>query len=264
MAEAAATPPLPDPVEVLGVPVHPLTVEELHGHIAAIIAGDDRELVLHVNVHGLNLAHRHTWLRDLFRSARIVFCDGAGVMLGARILGNRIPARITYADWMWQLAAFASERGYRLFFLGAREGVADRAAENLRRRYPDLAIVGCHHGYFDTTPQSAENRALLAWIERASAHILVVGFGMPLQERWLLENRSRIAANVSLSGGAVFDYLAGELRRPPAWMHRAGLEWLGRLFIEPRRLAGRYLIGNPVFLARILWQRVAWRSRVNR
>jgi N-acetylglucosaminyldiphosphoundecaprenol N-acetyl-beta-D-mannosaminyltransferase len=251
---------LSEAVPVLGIPVHPLTVPQLHNAIEISISGGRHDLVLHVNVHALNLARKHDWLPDLYRSARIVFCDGAGVMLGARILGYRIPERITYADWMWELARLACARGHRLFFLGGREGVAERAAGQLRDRFPGISIVGCHQGYFDKTPGSPENEGVLAAINATRPHILLVGFGMPVQERWLLENWDRVNANVALTGGAVFDYVSGDLRRPPRWLRAVGMEWLGRLAIERRRLAGRYLIGNPLFLCRVLMERLrrAW------
>ena len=91
-------------MRILGVDVHPLGVDALHGRLGDVIERRGRALVLHANVHGLNLAWEQPWLRDFLNSAALVFCDGAGVMLGARLLGRRIPERITYADWMWQLA----------------------------------------------------------------------------------------------------------------------------------------------------------------
>lgn len=245
----------PNVVNVLGVCVAPLTLAELHARIADHIRDKRHALVLHVNVHGLNLAYEHAWLRELLRTASTVFCDGAGVVLGARLLGHRIPSRITYADWMWQLAAFAEPRGFSFFFLGARPGTAERAAERLRQRHPRLRIVGIHHGYFDKTVGSAENEAVTQAINSARPDILVVAFGMPQQEEWLMQNWERIDANVALTGGAVFDYVSGELRRGPRWMTDHGLEWLSRLFIEPRRLWRRYIIGNPLFLLRVLRQR---------
>ena len=122
-------------------------------------------------------------------------------------------------------------------------------------RYPGLRIAGTYHGYFDKTPGSPENEAVLQRINAARPNILILGFGMPLQERWLLENWERVDANLALTGGAVFDYLSGELRRPPRWMTEHGLEWLGRMLIEPRRLWRRYVVGNPLFLWRVLLQR---------
>lgn len=247
-------------IDVLGVGVDPLTVEELHAEIGHCIRSEEKALVLNANVHCLNLAYEDRKLRDLLNDAEIVFCDGSGVMLAARILGRRIPERITYADWMWQLAAYAASEDLSLYFLGARPGVAQKAAEELKKRHPNLRMVGVHHGYFDQTPGSAENKAILEEIDAASPDILVLGFGMPLQERWLMQNKGRINANVSLTGGAVFDYVSGELRRGPRILTDNGFEWLARLLIEPGRLWRRYMVGNPVFLLRVLRQRMKWRD----
>jgi N-acetylglucosaminyldiphosphoundecaprenol N-acetyl-beta-D-mannosaminyltransferase len=232
-----------------------LTVEQLLTQIQNCITTASHACIPHVNVHGLNLAYKYRWLRDFLNQADLVFCDGAGVMLAARILGSRIPQRITYADWMWQLAEFATPRGWSFFFLGGQPGVAQQAADRLQARYPGLRIAGSYHGYFDKTPGSAENEAVIRAINIAKPDLLIVGFGMPLQEHWLMENWNRVAAHVALTGGAVFDYVSGEVRRAPSWMTDHGLEWLGRLVIEPRRLWRRYLIGNPLFLWRVIQQR---------
>ena len=249
-------------IEVLGVGVDALTVEELQAEIVRLARGERGGLVLNVNAHCLNLCYEDAALRDFFNGADVVFCDGAGVMLAARILGERIPERITYADWAWHLAAFAAAEGLSLFFLGARPGVAQAAAERLKERYPDLEVAGVRHGYFDRSPGSADNEAVVSEINAAAPDILLVGLGMPLQERWLMENRSRLDAGVVLTGGAVFDYVSGRLRRGPRLLTGNGFEWLARLFAEPRRLWRRYLIGNPLFLLRVAKQRLgAMRGR---
>jgi N-acetylglucosaminyldiphosphoundecaprenol N-acetyl-beta-D-mannosaminyltransferase len=244
--------------DILGIKVHLYDVPSLHRDIAAEIRNQGHALVLNVNVNCLNLAYNNDWLRSFINSAEIVFCDSAGVILGARILGYRIPQRITYADWIWQLAEFAEPRGFTFFLLGARPGVAREAAACIQERFPDLCIAGTHHGYFDKTPGSPENEAVIQRINAVRPNILVVSLGMPLQEHWLVENWERIEANVALTGGAVFDYVSGRLRRGPRWMTDHGLEWLARWIIEPRRLWKRYLIGNPVFLARVIKQRLGW------
>jgi N-acetylglucosaminyldiphosphoundecaprenol N-acetyl-beta-D-mannosaminyltransferase len=241
---------------VLGVQVARLTVNSLHDCVASYIRRGHKALVLHANVHCLNLSCEQRWLRDWLNAADIVFCDGAGVILGARLLGCHIPQRITYADWMWQLADFCEAHQFTLYFLGARPGVAERAAERLCERFPDLRVNGTHHGHFDKTPGNPENQAVIRKINAVQPDILLVGLGMPLQERWLLENWDQVEAKVALTGGAVFDYISGELRRAPSWMTDHGLEWLGRLIIEPRRLWQRYVIGNPVFLWRVFKQRL--------
>lgn len=250
----------PPPINILGVQVHPLTVDQLHEELAQLIETDAHAEVLHVNVHGMNLSADNPWLRDYLNQAEIVFCDGAGIILGARILGQHIPERITYADWMWQLAEFAAARGYSFYFLGAKPGIAQTAADRMIERFPELKIAGVRDGYFNKDNGHPDNEAVLADINAARPNILIVGMGMPMQERWLLDNWSRIDANIALTGGAVFDYISGDLKRAPTWMTDNGLEWLGRLLIEPRRLWQRYIVGNPVFLARVIRERLHHRQ----
>ncbi len=243
-------------IDILGVPVHPLTVAELHDQLAQVIDHDNRARILHVNAHGLNLAVELPWLSAFLNEAELVFCDGVGVILGARLLGYHIPERITYADWMWQLADFAARHDYSLYFLGARPGVARAAADRLVAHHPNLRICGIQDGYFDRTRDHPENKAVVERINQARPNILLIGMGMPLQEHWLCENWEDLDVNVALTGGAVFDYMSGELKRAPRWMTDNGLEWLGRLLIEPQRLWRRYLVGNPLFLSRVLRRRL--------
>jgi N-acetylglucosaminyldiphosphoundecaprenol N-acetyl-beta-D-mannosaminyltransferase len=242
--------PVKGRVNVLGVGVDPLTVEELHAEIGRLVRRREPGLVLNVNAHGLNLCYEDPRLRDFLNGADVVFCDGAGVMLAARILGRRIPARITYADWVWQLAAFVESEGFSLYFLGARPGVAQAAASRLKESYPGLEIVGVHHGYFD------RSEAVVEEINAAAPDILLVGLGMPLQEYWLMENWHKLDVGVALTGGGVFDYVSGRLRRGPRLLTGSGLEWLARLLVEPRRLWRRYLVGNPLYLLRVVRQRL--------
>jgi N-acetylglucosaminyldiphosphoundecaprenol N-acetyl-beta-D-mannosaminyltransferase len=241
------------------VGVNPLTVDELHAEIERLVRGAEHGLVLNVNAHCLNLCYEDPKLRKFLNGAEVVFCDGAGVVLAARMLGRRIPERITYADWIWQLADLAAARGFSLYFLGARPGVAQEAAKRLRVRYPDLEIAGVRHGYFDHSARSPENEAVVEEINAAAPDILLAGLGMPLQERWLMENWQRLDVRVALNCGGVFDYVSGRVRRGPRALTDNGFEWLARLLVEPRRLWRRYLIGNPLFLLRVLKQRLGAR-----
>jgi len=213
-------------------------------------------LILSGNVHSFNLAYENEWLRDFFNQADVVRLDGAGLRLGARLLGISTPPRLTWADFAWDLAEFCAEHQFSLFFLGGRPGVAEKAADKLRFTHPSLNVVGIHHGYFDKTADHLENEIVISQVNAVRPDILIVGFGMPLQEKWLYENWKRLDVNVTLTGGAVFDYISGELQRGPKWMTDNGLEWLARLVIEPRRLWRRYIVGNPLFLWRVFRQRI--------
>ena len=237
---------------MLGVRVDSLRSVELTEAVDRLVKSKAHALVLNVNIHCLNLACENPWLKDLLHSAEIVFADGVGVILAAKALGRPLPERITCADWIWEYSERAEREGHRLYFLGAREGVARAAADRLRQRFPRLKIVGIQEGYFDKRPSSEENRRVVDDINRLRPDVLLVGFGMPIQERWLLDNWGDLHSGVGLAVGGMFDYISGRLARPPRWMQRMGLEWLGRLLIEPRRLWRRYLIGNPTFLLRFL------------
>lgn len=242
-------------VNVLGVGVDPLTAGELEAAVRRLARERAHALVLNVNAHCLNLCYRDAALRRFMNGAEVVFCDGFGVRLAAWLLGKKLPERITYADWIWRLAALAEAEGLTIFLLGARPGVAGEAAGRLRERFPNLKVRGVRHGYFDHAPGSPENEAVVREINAASPDILLLGLGMPLQERWLMENWDRLDAGVVLTAGAVFDYASGGLRRGPRLLVDNGFEWLARLLVEPRRLWRRYVIGNPLFLLRVLGQR---------
>lgn len=239
---------------LLGNKISALTVEQLHEEIRSTVRSGGRELILNTNIHGMNLAARLPWLKEFRNSARIVHCDGEGVVLGARVLGFDIPCRITYADWLPMLADFSAEQDFSLYFLGARPGITERAAANLIARYPNLRVVGTHHGYFDKT--GPESDVVVAEINRLRPNILIVGFGMPVQEQWLRDNWERIDANIFLAGGGCFDIISGDLRRAPRPLADHGLEWLFLSLIRPRRFLARYLFGNPAFVMRVLLERI--------
>jgi N-acetylglucosaminyldiphosphoundecaprenol N-acetyl-beta-D-mannosaminyltransferase len=245
-----------DSINILGIRIHPISRTNLNQVIAQTVRANQRALILNVNAHAMNLAYENSWLRSFFNQAEIMFSDGMGVIMVAKLLGYKIPERITYADWMWELASIANDNGYTMFFLGAKPTVAEKAALKLRERFPMLNIVGSHHGYFDKDTNSQENTELLELINLLHPNVLILGLGMPIQERWLSENWAHLNVNIALTGGAVFDYVSGELDRAPRWMTDNGLEWFGRLLIEPRRLWKRYILGNPLFLWRVFMHHI--------
>ncbi|MGD9632904.1 MAG: WecB/TagA/CpsF family glycosyltransferase [Pirellulales bacterium] len=237
-------------LSILGAQLSPVSVDELHRYIGEVIEQRQRALILHLNVHCVNLCQKYRWFKDFINQAHLVFCDGDGVRWGAKMLGLSAPPKITYDRWIWQLAELADKNGYRVYFLGGEPGVAAAAAERIGQRFPQLKFVGTQHGYFDKS--GSENEQAIAAINEARPDILVLGFGMPIQEQWLRDNWQQIEAHVMLTGGAVFDYASGRARRAPAWMIRLNLEWLYRFSQEPKRLFKRYLWGNPYFMWKIM------------
>lgn len=242
-------------IDILGLKVMPFDQATLNDAILQIIRKTGHACIPNINVHFANLAYQNPWLRDFFNQAPVNFCDGYGIVLAARILGQRLPVRITYADWLWNLCGFAVRHDLSFFFLGGRPGAAEKSARILQKYFPGLRVLDTQHGHFDKTRSNKENAALIARINLCQPDILLVGFGMPLQEQWLSESWQQIAARVALPCGGIFDLISSQRKRAPAWMRDNGLEWFWRLLREPRRLWRRYLIGNPLFLWRVLKQK---------
>lgn len=213
-------------------------------------------LLLGANIKAMNLAYELEWFRQFYnRPDTIVFCDGVGVQVGARLLGEYLPERFTPPDWFADLCKICSQNTISLFFIGTYPGITEKVASIYQQKYPDLIISGTHHGYFNKDKNCEENKDVLRKINQANPEILVVGFGMPMQEKWLIENLDQLNAKVYLTVGAMFDFLAGETYRGPKWMTDHGFEWLSRLLTEPKRLWRRYLIGIPLFFWRIFKQK---------
>jgi len=243
-------------IQIIGSKLTLLNEKELLNEIKKIIdSGKQKARILSGNIHSYNLASKIDWFHQFFNDAEIVRLDGEGVRWGAHLLGYSTPQRTTWADFAWSLGKFGAENGFTFFFLGGSPGVASLAKAELERKYPRISIVGTHHGYFNKEKSSSDNTMIIEKINSLSPNILILGFGMPIQEKWLLENYLDLDVNVILTGGAVFDYISGNTKRAPRWMTDHGLEWLGRLIIEPRRLWKRYIIGIPLFFWRIFLQK---------
>jgi len=240
----------PGALNLLGLPVHPVQVGDVHEFIRQVISEKKKAAILNLNIHGVNLALKYNWMKDFFKSAQLVFCDGDGVRWGLRLLGKKSPPKITYDRWFWQLADFCAQHNYRLYFLGSQPGVAEQAAQRLKEHYPQLLIAGTHHGYFSKTGE--ENEKIITEINHLAPDILVLGLGMPFQERWLYDHSSRVNAHIFLTGGAVFDCISGQLDSPPQWMVQLQMEWFFRFLQQPKKRFKRYFIGNFYFFYRIL------------
>lgn len=239
--------------EIFGIPVETAPPAELLRRILAYAARDEHRRVSYVNAHVLNQSQSNPELRQALQSSDLVYCDGYGVRLAARLIGLTVPYRMTGADWVWGAATLCEEAGRSLYLLGSDPGSSADAAATLRRWYPRLEVRGTHHGYFGIG--SAHSERVLEHIAEHKPDILMVGMGTPQQELWVHRNRDRIDAPVVWTVGALFDYMAGRVPRAPHLLADNGLEWIFRLAVEPRRMWRRYLLGNPAFLRRVLAER---------
>lgn len=234
---------------ILGIRVNALTIPDLHKIIAEAVESGRKCLIASQNLHGVYVARVDGQMREFYDRADFVRIDGMPLAVWARLLGYPLNRshRVTWVDWLRPLLKESARHRWRVFYLGSKPGVAEKGAERLRAEIPGVEIATAH-GYFDSRPDSEENRLVIERINTFRPHILMVGMGMPRQEKWILENFESVAANVFLPCGACIDYFAGVIPTPPRWMGRLGLEWLARLVSEPRRLWRRYLV-EPWYLA---------------
>ncbi|MDX6666307.1 MAG: N-acetylglucosaminyldiphosphoundecaprenol N-acetyl-beta-D-mannosaminyltransferase [Solirubrobacteraceae bacterium] len=241
----------PQSSRIFDIPIDLAQPEELLRRITGWVGdGAPTHKVMYVNAHVLNQSREYPELRDALEEADLVYCDGYGVRLAAKALDVEIPHRMTGADWIWDLATMCERSNQSLYLLGSEPGVTREAAEALRRRFPLLTVAGSHHGYFQ--PGSPHDDRVVEDINERRPDIVLVGMGTPRQELWVEHNASRIDASVVWTVGALFDYVSGRIPRAPSWLADNGLEWIFRLAIEPQRMWRRYLLGNPVFISRVL------------
>jgi exopolysaccharide biosynthesis WecB/TagA/CpsF family protein len=234
-------------LDVLGLRVHMVQEAEALARIERMHEHGPPSYVSYVNPHTANLAYGDPAFRSAVAGAQLRLPDGFGLRVAARRQGVPVPAILNGSDFNAAVLRRAAARGWSVFLLGARPGIAARAGERLQRRIPGLQLAGAHHGYFD----DAEAHAVADRVRASGASVLMVALGQPRQEHWLERHLPATGVRVGLAVGGFLDFAAGEVRRAPPWMNRAGLEWTFRLAQEPTRLAHRYLVGNLAFIWRV-------------
>jgi N-acetylglucosaminyldiphosphoundecaprenol N-acetyl-beta-D-mannosaminyltransferase len=239
-------------VDILGIQVNVIDTDGLHRAITESVKQKRKDVYAYVNIHAINIARTDERFREFLNSAHVVYCDGEGVRLGARIRGHYLPPRVVLTYWIWELCALFEREKFSVFFLGSTEEFVNEAVARVRERFPGIIIAGAHHGYF--AKKGKETDAVVELVNGSKANVLIVGFGMPMQEFWIGENLQRLEANVILPAGSMINYTAGRKGLAPKWMANHGMEWLYRFFQEPRRLWKRYLIGNPSFIVNVILQ----------
>ncbi|MEA2234430.1 MAG: N-acetylglucosaminyldiphosphoundecaprenol N-acetyl-beta-D-mannosaminyltransferase [Solirubrobacteraceae bacterium] len=251
--EVAITSSTPRQSRIFELPIELGQPNELLERIVGWVGSDgSTKRVMYVNAHVLNQSREDATLRGALEEADLVYCDGYGVRLAAKALSADIPHRMTGADWIWDLATLCEAEDRSLYLLGCEPGVARQAGQRLRRAHPKLRIVGTHHGYFEIG--SGHDERVIEDINARQPDILLVGMGTPKQEIWAQRTVDRLDCSVLWGVGALFDFVSGRVPRAPASLSDNGLEWIFRLAIEPKRMWRRYLVGNPVFLSRVMAQ----------
>ena len=237
-------------VDVLGVPIALIEQNEIICFIQKSIEDNRKGWITGINGHALNLTYESSWLKDFYHHAILNCSEGFGVVIAAFLSGVKIPKRIVWAEWAYELLQMLEKNDYSLFLLGSIDEVEEKAVEHLCTLYPKLRIIGKLNGYFDIS----QNDFVIETINRAKPDVVFVALGMPKQEEWIYRNINELNAKIFFPIGALLDYISGMKKRCPNWMSRMGIEWVYRLCTEPKKVWRRYLIGNPLLI---------WRSIVH-
>ncbi|MEL6460501.1 MAG: WecB/TagA/CpsF family glycosyltransferase [Cyanobacteria bacterium J06621_15] len=207
--------------------------------------------VANYNIHSFNLSMQLPWYYEFLQSAEIANCDSVGILKAIGYMGLDLPLdyRTSYTLLMPKVLESCNHKNYSVFLLGGKPECLETALSNLQIQYPGVNFAG-HHGYFDRQDKLA-NQLAVDKINEFKPNVLIVGMGMPIQEHWVQQNRHSLQVNTIMLGGAIIDRMAGIVPDCPHIISDAGLEWFYRFCREPRRLAARYLLGNPAFALHI-------------
>jgi len=226
-------------VAVMGLPLANVTADEAVEQIETLILSGGTHQVATANLdfwlNSLNDVHLHR----IIAGCSLVLPDGMPLVWISRLLGKPLKERVSGADLVPQLAELSAKKGYGIYLLGGKPGVAERATKVLQQMYPDVNIVG-HHAPPLADLERMDHGDALDRIRAAKPDILMVAFGNPKQEKWIRMHAKRSGVPVSIGIGGSMDMLVGDVQRAPVWMQRSGLEWLGRCLQEPARLFPRY------------------------
>lgn len=208
------------------------------------------QIVVSSNGSVIAAYHQDAAFRELLRETDIIDADGMPLVIASQVFcRDPLTERVATTDFVHDAAEAAIQHGISFYFLGAKPGVAEKAARNLTEMHPGLKIVGTRHGYFSPS----EEEAICEEVVKSGAHVLWVGLGSPRQEAFAVANRDRLQGLAWIrTCGGLFDHYVGDRARAPKWMQTTSLEWLFRTFQEPRRLGWRYLKTNPVALFHLL------------
>ncbi len=234
-------------ISLLGINnINALTKEQIINILLDFSEKKGAKTVFYLNTHCINVAYRDEDYRSILNRADLVYTGGQGVVWAARFLGCPLPERVNILDFFDMLTQELKDRKITIYLLGGTQETVKKTEDVLKNK--GLRIVGSRNGFFDET----EEAEVICGINVIKPDILMVGMGVPKQEKWIFAHLKELDVHLCWAVGAAFDWLSGQRKRAPRWMIQFGLEWLHRLCQQPKRLWKRYLLGNLIFVYRVI------------
>lgn len=240
-------------VKLLNIEIDNLTMEESLDAIETLIELNNDSYVVTPNIDHIVKVESDKELKHIYENANLILCDGKPLIWISKLYGTPLKEKVSGSDLFPRLCQRAAQKGYRMFFLGAEDGVAIEAANRLRKKYTSLNVVGTYSPCVGFEDDPSEMSKVKSIIKKTKPHILIVALGCPKQEYFIWSNRNDLGVPVSLGLGASLDFEAGRKKRAPKWMSEHGLEWLYRTVQDPKRLIKRYFI-DDIRIFRLLWK----------
>lgn len=228
----------------LNTEVDNLTMEEAICKINELIVNKKPSYVVTPNVDHIVKLEEDKEFQEVYKSADLILTDGMPLIWISKLKKKPIKEKVSGSDLFPKVCKMAADKGYKVFLLGAAEGVADKAADNLRKKYEGLNIIGTYSPSYGFENKEDEIKHIIRIINDIKPDILAVGLGAPKQEKFLYKYRNKLNVPISLAIGATIDFEAGNVSRAPKWMQNSGLEWFYRLLKEPKRMFKRYLVDD--------------------
>jgi len=240
-------------MKFMNIQIDNLTMSETLSEIDKLIKSNISAYVVTPNVDHMVKLQTDTELQAVYKNANLILTDGKPLLWIAKLYGTPIKEKISGSDLFPLLCEMSAQKGYKMFFLGAAEGVAAKAADNLTARYPGLQVVGTYSPPFGFEKDKAEMQKIEKMIKDSNPDILIVGLGCPKQEKFMYKYRDRLGVPIALGLGASLDFEAGNIKRAPKWMSEHGLEWFYRFCKEPKRMFKRYFV-DDINIFKLFWK----------
>ncbi|MCK5026417.1 MAG: WecB/TagA/CpsF family glycosyltransferase [Nanoarchaeota archaeon] len=231
-------------IDFMGAKIHAITMKKTIKIAEEFIKSGKPHQHVVVNVAKIVNMQKDKKLYDDVINADLINADGQGIIWGARILGKKLPERVSGIDLFVNLLKLSEKKGYSVFFLGAKQEVLEKMVNNINRRYSRINIAGYRNGYFTDN----EQKEIADQIKKSKAQLLFVGISSPKKEKFIRSQLKNTGVSFAMGVGGSFDIIAGITKRAPLWMQNNGLEWFYRTLQEPRRMYKRYLTTNSLFL----------------
>lgn len=237
-----------DTITILGVPIDRITRDEAGNITENLIKESSKscKMIFAPNVEFIMYAQKDEEYFNILKQSSLSTPDSIGVIIGAKLQKKSFKERIPGQSYFRKIIELSNEKGYSIYMLGGKPGIAEVAKENLEKLFPNVNIVGTHHGYFDEN----EEKEVIKEINRLEPNVLFVALGAPKQEKWIYEHRNELKVDVAAGQGGTYDYEAGRIKRAPVFIQKIGMEWFWRLCREPSRIKRQLVL--PVYLFKLL------------